>query len=121
MPTYEYRCPDCSHEFEEFQSMTAKPIKKCPNCGKRRVQRLISSGLQPIFKGSGFYETDYVKKSGKSDNQTESKSESKPDAGGDAKTATKPEAGGKSDSASKTAKADSKPAKSDTKPAAKKK
>ncbi|MCA8918126.1 MAG: zinc ribbon domain-containing protein [Planctomycetes bacterium] len=119
MPTYEYRCPDCSHEFEEFQSMTAKPIKKCPNCGKRRVQRLISSGLQPIFKGSGFYETDYVKKSGKSDNTGESKSEPKPDAGSDSKPETKTKE--KSASESKPVKTENKPSKAASKSAAKKK
>jgi putative FmdB family regulatory protein len=62
MPTYDYECPDCGHEFEAFQSMTAKPIKVCPKCGKRRVKRLIGSGLAPIFKGSGFYQTDYKAK-----------------------------------------------------------
>jgi putative FmdB family regulatory protein len=62
MPTYDYECPDCGHEFEAFQTMTAKPIKRCPKCGKRRVKRLIGSGLAPIFKGSGFYQTDYKAK-----------------------------------------------------------
>ena len=92
MPTYDYKCPDCGHEFEEFQTMTAKPLRKCPKCGKRRVKRLIGTGLQPIFKGSGFYETDYVKKSGSKD-EADSKpakatttSEAKPEA----KTETKP-------------------------------
>lgn len=59
MPTYEYRCEACGHEFEEFQSITAKPIKKCPKCGKPSVKRLISSGAGFIFHGSGFYQTDY--------------------------------------------------------------
>ncbi len=59
MPTYEYRCEKCGHEFEEFQSITAKPIKKCPKCGKPAVKRLISAGVGIIFRGSGFYETDY--------------------------------------------------------------
>lgn len=59
MPTYEYRCSACKHEFEQFQSITAKPIKKCPKCGKNKVDRLISSGAGMIFKGSGFYITDY--------------------------------------------------------------
>ena len=110
MPTYEYKCPDCGHEFEEFQSMTAKPIKKCSACGKRKVQRLISSGLQPIFKGSGFYETDYVKKSGRKESGSDSKSEDKP----------KPEAKAETKSESKPAKTESKPAKADSKPAGKK-
>jgi putative FmdB family regulatory protein len=59
MPTYEYACPDCEHEFEAFHSITAKPIRKCPECGKRKVQRLISGGAGLLFKGSGFYITDY--------------------------------------------------------------
>ncbi len=59
MPTYEYACTDCSHEFEAFQSITAKPIRKCPECGKRKVERLISGGAGLLFKGSGFYITDY--------------------------------------------------------------
>ena len=59
MPTYDYECPDCEHAFEEFQSITAKPLRKCPECGKRRLRRLIGAGAGVIFKGSGFYETDY--------------------------------------------------------------
>src|SRR4051794_9134717 len=59
MPTYEYACGACGHKFEEFQSITAKPTVKCPACGKRKVKRLISAGAGFIFKGSGFYITDY--------------------------------------------------------------
>jgi len=59
MPTYEYQCDACGHELEEFQSMTAKPLKKCPDCGKNKLIRLIGTGSGIIFKGSGFYETDY--------------------------------------------------------------
>ncbi len=59
MPTYEYRCEACRHEFESFQSITAKPLKKCPQCGKSKLKRLIGTGAGIIFKGSGFYETDY--------------------------------------------------------------
>ena len=62
MPTYEYECKKCGNLFEEFQSMTAEPLKKCPKC-KGKVQRLISSGAGFIFKGSGFYQTDYKNKS----------------------------------------------------------
>lgn len=61
MPTYQYRCPSCGHEFEEFQSMSEDPIELCPKCGKK-PQRLISGGAGLIFKGSGFYITDYKKK-----------------------------------------------------------
>jgi len=59
MPTYEYRCTKCAHEFEEFQSITAAPLKKCPSCGKRTLERLIGTGGGIIFKGAGFYQTDY--------------------------------------------------------------
>ena len=63
MPTYEYECQDCGHKFELVQSMTAKPIKECPKCRKNKAKRLISAGVGIIFKGSGFYATDYKKKS----------------------------------------------------------
>jgi putative FmdB family regulatory protein len=58
MPTYEYECRKCGHAFEKFQSMTEERIKTCPEC-KGRVDRLIGTGAGIIFKGSGFYETDY--------------------------------------------------------------
>jgi putative FmdB family regulatory protein len=59
MPTYEYKCDACDFRFERFQPITAKPIRKCPHCGKNQVKRLISAGGGMIFKGSGFYITDY--------------------------------------------------------------
>ena len=62
MPTYEYKCPDCGHQLELFQSITARPIQKCPNCGSRKLKRLIGTGSGIIFKGSGFYQTDYRSK-----------------------------------------------------------
>lgn len=81
MPTYEYECDACGHEFEEFQSMSDKVLKKCPSCGKNKLQRLIGAGAGIIFKGSGFYETDYKRKDQpkpKEEGKSESKSESKP-------------------------------------------
>jgi len=87
MPTYEYRCENCGHEFEKFQSITAKSFRKCPVCGKSSIKRLIGAGAGIIFKGSGFYQTDYrtesYKKSQKSDKSgstaavSEKKSEAK--------------------------------------------
>src|SRR5437868_4570030 len=59
MPTYEYVCDACKHEFDEFQSMMEKPLKKCPACGRSRLRRLFGTGAAVLFKGSGFYETDY--------------------------------------------------------------
>jgi len=62
MPTYEYACPKCGHTFEQFQSMRDEPIKRCPQCKKLGVKRLIGGGAGLIFKGSGFYITDYKNK-----------------------------------------------------------
>jgi putative FmdB family regulatory protein len=59
MPTYDYECGACGHTFERFQSITAPAVRKCPKCGKRKVRRLIGTGAGIIFKGSGFYQTDY--------------------------------------------------------------
>jgi putative FmdB family regulatory protein len=72
MPTYDYRCQACEHAFEEFQSITAKSLRKCPKCGKAKLQRLIGIGAGVIFKGSGFYETDYRSESYKKSAQADS-------------------------------------------------
>lgn len=58
MPTYEYKCTECGYVFELFQTMSAEPVKVCPRC-KGKVKRLIGPGAGPIFKGTGFYQTDY--------------------------------------------------------------
>jgi len=115
MPTYEYKCFACDHVFEQFQSITAAPIKRCPQCGKVKVKRLLGTGAGLIFKGSGFYITDYrsesYKNAAKADTTGGSSGESKP---GDAKpageTATKTETSAKAES-STPAKTESKPAK----------
>lgn len=81
MPTYEYRCDNCQHQFEQFQSIKARPVRKCPECGKLSVQRLIGAGAGIIFKGSGFYQTDYrsegYKKAAESEKKTTSKDTTK--------------------------------------------
>ena len=59
MPTYEYQCDACEHNFDEFQSINDKPLKKCPKCGKPKLRRVFGAGAAIIFKGSGFYQTDY--------------------------------------------------------------
>jgi putative FmdB family regulatory protein len=59
MPTYEYRCDACHHQFDLFQSIKDSPKRKCPKCGKNTLQRLIGTGAAVLFKGSGFYQTDY--------------------------------------------------------------
>jgi putative FmdB family regulatory protein len=59
MPTYDYVCEACEHKFELFQSIKADAIKQCPECGKKKLRRLIGPGAAIVFKGSGFYTTDY--------------------------------------------------------------
>lgn len=59
MPTYDYECDACGHKFELFQSITENPKKKCPNCKKSKLRRLFGTGAAIVFKGSGFYQTDY--------------------------------------------------------------
>ncbi len=74
MPTYGYACAECGHEFEQFQSIKAKPLRKCPECGKSALKRLIGTGAGIIFKGSGFYQTDYRSESYKKAAEKESSS-----------------------------------------------
>ncbi len=79
MPTYEYRCRDCGHSFEEFQPITADPLVLCPNCGKNTLKRVMGTGGGLIFKGSGFYLTDYKKNGSSPSTSTEKKkTETKP-------------------------------------------
>ena len=80
MPTYEYACPKCGHTFELVQSMKDEPLKKCPKCKKTGVKRLVGAGAGLIFKGTGFYITDYKNKK-----EPAPKTE-----GGDAKPAASP-------------------------------
>jgi putative FmdB family regulatory protein len=91
MPTDDYECKACQHRWELFQSIKAEPEKKCPKCGKKQAQRVIGPGAGIIFKGSGFYQTDYrssaYKKAAEADKKasdsgngkSESKSETKSD------------------------------------------
>ncbi|MFH1198439.1 MAG: FmdB family zinc ribbon protein [bacterium] len=74
MPTYDYKCLNCDHEFELFQRITEDPIKECPKCSGV-VKRLIGAGSGPIFKGSGFYHTDYKVNSKGKTSEPKSKSE----------------------------------------------
>jgi putative FmdB family regulatory protein len=89
MPTYEYACKFCGKHLEIYQPITAEPLKRCPSCKKAGLQRLISGGAGLIFKGSGFYETDYKRSASSiskaaeaekksSEPKTETKTESKP-------------------------------------------
>lgn len=79
MPTYVYECTACAHRFEKFQSIKAAPVKSCPKC-RKKVQRLIGAGGGVLFKGSGFYQTDYRSKSYTDAAKKESDSNSKPSA-----------------------------------------
>lgn len=123
MPTYDYRCSACKHEFEQFQSMKDKPLRTCPACKKPRLERLIGTGGAIIFKGSGFYQTDYrsdgYKKAADADKPADKPAESKPSdakttSTTESKTANKAEGSGGSASSSKPApspKSETKPAK----------
>ncbi|HSG98722.1 MAG TPA: zinc ribbon domain-containing protein [candidate division Zixibacteria bacterium] len=106
MPTYQYICVDCGHEFEEFQSMTEDPLDKCPQCGGA-AQRRISGGAGLLFKGSGFYTTDYRSDSYKSAAKGESKSDSKGDSKSDTKSGPPEKKSGAANSKPSGAKSDS--------------
>jgi len=100
MPTYDYACDACKHEFEQFESITAEPQKKCPKCKKNKLRRLFGAGGGLIFKGSGFYQTDY-----------------RPDSYKKAAEADKPKSES-SDSSSKDSSSSKSESKTETKPAA---
>ena len=95
MPTYDYECSACGHQFEKFQPITAAPIRKCPLCGKRKVRRLIGTGGGVIFKGSGFYQTDYrsesYRKAAEKDKPSSTKKSSSGDGGEGGKKASSAE------------------------------
>mgnify|MGYP006423210325 CR=1 FL=1 len=98
MPTYQYQCSACEHEFEKYQSFSEDPILVCPSCNKKKVSKLISGGAGVVFKGGGFYETDYNRgkgseyskkveaEKGKGSNAKESASDKKPKASPDKST-----------------------------------
>jgi len=83
MPTYDYECSACDHHWELFQSIKANPILKCPKCGRLKAKRMIGPGAGIIFKGSGFYQTDYrsdsYKKAAAADKKSQEKKETKSD------------------------------------------
>ena len=119
MPTYDYQCQACGHTWELFQSMNDSPIKSCPKCKKRKAKRLLGVGAGLIFKGTGFYETDYKNKPG---------GESKKDSGDSSSSSDSSDSSAKSSDSSsdssstseskpkKETKSESKPKKKDTKP-----
>jgi putative FmdB family regulatory protein len=97
MPTYEYQCDACEHNFDEFQSMSEPALTKCPKCGKKKLRRVFGPGAAVIFKGSGFYQTDYrsesYKQAAKADQEGAGKAAGKADStgagGSDGKSASK--------------------------------
>lgn len=95
MPTYDYECDGCGHKFEEWQSFHDDALTKCPKCKKKKLRRLFGGGAAIIFKGSGFYETDYRKDSYKEDAKKDQDA-AKP---AETKTDAKPDAPAKSDPA----------------------
>jgi len=106
MPTYDYVCDAFGHELEVFQSISAEPLKSCPKCKKKKLRRLIGTGAGILFKGSGFYQTDYRSESYKQKAAAESKSESGGASGGSSDS--KAPAGGEGKASTKSTASDSK-------------
>ncbi|MCC9609106.1 zinc ribbon domain-containing protein [Blastopirellula sp. JC732] len=100
MPTYEYECDACQHQFEEFQNLSDDALTKCPKCKKKKLRRLFSTGGGLIFKGSGFYITDYrsdsYKKGASGDSSGSSASSSSSESKSSSKSESKPKSSKKS-------------------------
>jgi putative FmdB family regulatory protein len=77
MPTYDYKCKNCGHEFEYLQSIKAEHLSKCPECNTDQLKRLIGTGSGILFKGTGFYQTDYRSSSYSKDQKKDSKTDKK--------------------------------------------
>lgn len=93
MPTYDYVCDACGHEFEAFESIKADPQTDCPSCGKPNLRRRIGPGAAILFKGSGFYQTDYRSDSYKKAAKADSSSAPSSSGGDSAKPASSPSSG----------------------------
>jgi putative FmdB family regulatory protein len=102
MPTYDYQCDACDHKFELYQGINDPKKKKCPECGKLKLRRLLGTGAAVVFKGSGFYQTDYrsdsYHKAKAADKPSEGKSSDGKSGGSDSKTGAKGKTGGSSSS-----------------------
>src|SRR4051812_32566310 len=99
MPTYDYKCNACGHTFDELQSFSEPPLTKCPVCKKKKLERLFGGGGAIIFKGSGFYETDYRRAGAPGDKNGKADGEAKTET---PKTETKTEASAPADSSAST-------------------
>lgn len=113
MPTYDYECDACGHEFELFQQISENPKKKCPECSRMKLRRLFGTGAAVMFKGSGFYETDYrsesYKKAAEADKKSATESSSSKSKSSDSKSSESKSSESKSsDSSSKKASAPNK-------------
>ncbi|MCH2114526.1 MAG: zinc ribbon domain-containing protein [Pirellulales bacterium] len=97
MPTYDYLCDACGHEFELFQSFSESVKRKCPKCSKLKLRRLFGTGAAVVFKGSGFYQTDYRSKSYTDAAQKEKKAQEKSSDGTSEKKSTKTKTSEKKD------------------------
>ena len=95
MPTYDYQCDACGHKFEHYQGINSEVLKKCPECKKNKLRRLLGTGAAVVFKGSGFYQTDYrsdsYKKAAAAEKPASSDSSSKSESKSDSKPAPKAE------------------------------
>ncbi len=104
MPTYDYQCDACQHEFELFQRISEDPIRKCPECKKNKLRRLFGTGAAVVFKGSGFYETDYrsdsYKKGAEADKKKSDSGSGKSDSKSESGAKSKSGGGSKSESSS---------------------
>jgi len=114
MPLYEYQCDACEHNFDEFQSIKDEPLKKCPKCRKNKLRRVFGAGAAILFKGSGFYETDYRRPPEKKADGEAAKTESKPETKSDSTSAS-------SDTSASTGSTTAPAAKTESKGGAKKK
>jgi putative FmdB family regulatory protein len=107
MPTYDYECDACQHKFELYQGINDDVKKKCPECGKNKLRRLLGTGAAIVFKGSGFYQTDYRSESYRK-SQAADKSSSSSDGGSKGEKSSTSESTAKADSGAKSSKSSKK-------------
>lgn len=99
MPTYDYECNACGHQMELFQKITDSPVRKCPSCGKNKLNRLFGTGAAIVFKGSGFYQTDYRSEGYRKSAESDKKAGESPASSGSDSSSTKASSPASSDKA----------------------